>query len=209
MRGHPALFPGGKALLPVLLLLLPTLLPASPAWAHKVRIFAYTEGDRVVTESNFSGGAACRHCRVTVSDAATGAPLLQGFTGPDGVWSFPIPAEAARATKGLAIQVFGGEGHQAQWLLEPEEYGASVPGQAEAAAPAPATPCPPALPPANPAMDQLRRVVEEAVDAKIAPLKRMLLEAEDSGPGLPEILGGIGWLVGLGGLAAWGASRRR
>ena len=87
------------------------------------------------------------------------------------------------------------------------------------AAPAPAG-LPAATPPAaTPALqagtsgvvvDQaaLQAIVEAAVEKKIAPLRAMLVAEKEKGPGLTEIIGGIGWLVGLAGLAAYAGSRR-
>ena len=53
----------------------------------------------------------------------------------------------------------------------------------------------------------MEAVVNAALDAKLAPIKRAVLEK--SGPGLVEILGGIGWIFGLAGTAAYFRSRRR
>lgn len=67
---------------------------------------------------------------------------------------------------------------------------------------------------ANPCLDaaalrpELEAVVEAAVEKKIAPIRKMLLDDKEKGPGVPEIFGGIGWLVGLAGLAAWAKSRK-
>jgi nickel transport protein len=66
----------------------------------------------------------------------------------------------------------------------------------------------------NPCLDaaalrpELEAVVEAAVEKKIAPIRKMLLDDKEKGPGMPEIFGGIGWLVGLAGLAAWAKSRK-
>jgi nickel transport protein len=59
--------------------------------------------------------------------------------------------------------------------------------------------------------ETLRAIVEEAVEAKVAPmrasldgLQRQVAElGKDRGPGLVEILGGIGWIIGLMGLFVW------
>ncbi len=55
---------------------------------------------------------------------------------------------------------------------------------------------------------ELTEVVEAAVETKIAPMRRMLLDQEEGGPGLTEILGGIGYLFGLAGLLAYARSRK-
>jgi nickel transport protein len=36
----------------------------------------------------------------------------------------------------------------------------------------------------------------------------MLLDDKEKGPGVAEIFGGIGWLVGVAGIAAYAKSRR-
>jgi nickel transport protein len=57
---------------------------------------------------------------------------------------------------------------------------------------------------------QLSTIVEEVVERKIAPLRSMLAEQNLSGPGLTEIIGGLGWIVGIFGAAALGrASQKR
>lgn len=60
-----------------------------------------------------------------------------------------------------------------------------------------------------PALDAaaLERVVEAAVEKKIAPLRAILVGEKEKGPGLTEIIGGLGWLVGLAGIAAYIAAK--
>jgi nickel transport protein len=60
-----------------------------------------------------------------------------------------------------------------------------------------------------PALDAaaLERIVEAAVEKKIAPLRAMLVGEKEKGPGLTEIVGGLGWLVGLAGIAAYFAAK--
>jgi len=54
----------------------------------------------------------------------------------------------------------------------------------------------------------VRTAVDAAVEKKIAPLRRMLLDQEEKGPGVREIFGGIGYLVGIAGLLAYARSRK-
>lgn len=60
-----------------------------------------------------------------------------------------------------------------------------------------------------PALDAaaLERIVEAAVEKKIAPLRAMLVGEKEKGPGLTEIIGGLGWLVGLAGIATYFAAK--
>ena len=61
------------------------------AQAHRVNIFAWTEGPQVVAECGFSGGNKVRQGQMTVFDAVTGAKLLEGRTDDQGVFRFAIP----------------------------------------------------------------------------------------------------------------------
>ena len=49
----------------------------------------------------------------------------------------------------------------------------------------------------------VQAAVNEALDAKLAPIKHMLASQFDAGPRLKDIVGGIGWIFGLVGVAAW------
>ena len=67
-----------------------TLLGHTAAQAHKVTIFAWAEGNRVFTESKFSGGKRVKDGLVTVFDSA-GNQLLEGRTDENGEFSFEAP----------------------------------------------------------------------------------------------------------------------
>ena len=54
----------------------------------------------------------------------------------------------------------------------------------------------------------IRRVVEEVLDKKLSPLKRMLVESKNQGPSLQDILGGIGYIFGLAGIITYFKSRK-
>ena len=50
---------------------------------------------------------------------------------------------------------------------------------------------------------EIERIVDAALDAKLSPIKRMLAEQTEAGPNLRDIIGGIGWIFGLIGVAAY------
>ena len=66
---------------------------AANALAHRVNIFAWTEGNEVVAECGFNGGNKVKQGQIAVYDAATGAKLLEGKTDDEGGFRFPIPFE--------------------------------------------------------------------------------------------------------------------
>lgn len=215
------------ALLAVLLL---ALACAHPALAHRVNIFAVSDGTTVSVECRFSRSSPARKSLVTVLDVATGEVLQEGRTDETGCVAFPLTERMRRAASGLRFHVNAGEGHQNDFVLEADELGTAGNTEAAAKTGEPAASAPmvaaaqqptgqearPALPAALPGdsivtmtREELEALVAAAVDRRVAPLKRMLAAQTEKGPGMVEILGGIGWILGIFGAAALVMARRR
>jgi nickel transport protein len=184
---------------------------APPVTAHKVIIFAWVEGDMVHSESKFSGGKPIKEGDILVYDE-TDTLLLQGKTDDQGGFSFPLPKAPP-----LIVELNAGMGHMARWELEPED-GAGVPFQpdtAESEIPAPAAPdkgkksLPSGgnMPPAE-QTQALETMIEKALDKKLKPVMTLLGQMQDTGPSFSDIMGGIGYIVGLVGLGAYLKSRQ-
>ena len=58
-------------------------------------------------------------------------------------------------------------------------------------------------------LDEIRQVVEKSLDQKLKPVLNILVESQQSGPTLRDILGGIGYILGLMGLGAYIHFRRK
>ena len=181
---------------------------AAASSAHKVNIFAYVDGDSIFTESGYSRTRRVNKGVVEVHDAATGEVLLTGTTDEEGQFVFPIPDRARAEKMDLLLALKAGEGHQAEWTVKYDEFGAGSGAAAEAE---PATASEPvAAPAAAPAATAPAdtAAIKAVVHSELAPVKRMLAEMHDSGPGVTEILGGIGYIFGLFGVAAYMKSRK-
>ncbi len=187
----------------------------TPALAHRVLVFAYAEGDTIHTESKFVPDTPVRQGQVKVLERKTGKVLLTGQTDDKGKFSFKIPAEAAAQKMDLKIVAEAAMGHRGEWLLKAESY---LPGAKTAtAAPAPAAHVPaPASPPTSVApgaeaatvdRQMVDEVVNQALARQLAPIKEMLTEAQVRKPWLPDIVGGIGYILGIFGLWAYFQSR--
>jgi len=198
---------------------------AAPAAAHKVRIFAYGEGNKIVGETEFSGGRNPKNAEILVLNQADGKLVASCRTDENGNFSLPIPDQARRHHLNLKLVVKAGEGHRGEWLLNAEDYlDTSRPDSevvadetladrtpVEASAKAAATAGQPQGHTASPTLSarEIRQIVEQAVDKKIGPLKRILLENQDKGPSLRDIMGGIGYLIGLAGIVAYCKARKK
>ncbi|XXJ21020.1 hypothetical protein ACR42D_16060 [Desulfovibrio caledoniensis] len=210
-----------RLIIAVCLALAATLCMAAVSEAHKVNIFAYVDGDRIVTDSGYSRTKRVYDGVVEVYDAATGAKLLSGETDTDGKFSFVIPEAAREQKMDLRLLLKAGQGHQAEWTVRYDEF-ADAPRPASdmvveenpvQAANAPAAPAQAETAPATVAAPASGALTAAEVDAivkrEVEPIKRMLAELHDSGPTMVDIFGGIGWIFGLFGVAAYMQSRRR
>lgn len=182
---------------------------SSPCFAHKVRIFAWQDGDNIITESKFSRGNPARNAEITVFETETGKNLLSGKTDTDGIFSFPLPKSTS---KELKIIVDAGDGHKNNWIFHFEN---SVSDDGNATVTEPEIRTSPQLPTSSPMSDppegihqtitasELTRIIEESLDKKLAPINRTLAENSEKGPSLQDILGGIGYIIGLAGIMAY------
>lgn len=183
------------------------------AHAHRVNVFAFVEGGEIVVECSYSKSKRVNAGALEVLELQSGAILLTGKTDENGGFRFPVP-ETARAS-GLRIVLNAGEGHRNEWVMEASEFSPTAAKPEAGGLAAPPAPQPGLSTPHAGAEERAvsRRDVEEivnaALDAKLAPIKRAVLGAEDGGPGLREIVGGIGWIFGLVGLGAFFKSRSR
>jgi len=196
---------------PAVLLLLSVLTAATPALAHLALIFAYAEGDTIHTESAFVPDTPVRQGKILVMDKKTEKVLLTGQTDDRGKFSFKIPAEAAAQKMDLEIVLEAAMGHRAEWLLKADSY-LSGAGAGKTAPPAGAASPSPAAAPETKAGDPERQRFEEALnqalERQLAPLREKLTELSIRRTSLPDIIGGIGYILGLFGLWAYFQSKR-
>jgi nickel transport protein len=180
------------------------LLPPGQAAAHRVTVFAWVEGETVYTESKFSGGKRVNGGDVVVYDLE-GNQLLSGKTDEKGAFSFNMPK-----TSGMRIVLQAGMGHKGEWTIPAGENASQKPGfDPPASQGTPSGPSEPRNATPGVGLDEIRLVVEQSLDQRLGPVLKVLAERQDSGPTLRDILGGIGYIVGLMGLAAYIHFRRR
>jgi nickel transport protein len=180
-----------------------TLIGHGAAQAHKVSVFAWVEGNRIYTESKFSGGKRVKNGTVTVLDSA-GNPLLEGKTDDNGEFSFEKPG-----TDGLTVIINAGMGHRNQWVLSAADLGIAAAGPA-VSAPAVETRSGSASPVAAGGVSaaEVEAIVARQLKENLGPLTRMVAESREKGPSVADIFGGIGYILGLVGLGAYVRYRR-
>lgn len=207
-----------KMVAPVLL----TILFGAPlAQAHRVNVFAWVEGSTVYTESKFPGGSAVHQGDIVVLNSA-GDQVLSGSTDDQGQFSFDLgPIQSTIGNGPLKIVLNAGMGHRNAWTLTAEDLGRTAqdgpPPDAPTATPAPA----PAetteekvesVSPDNPCLNraEIEQIVEAAVDRKISPVMKMLVTIQEQlAVGVDDVFAGLGYILGLTGIAAYFSVRRK
>ena len=191
------------------------LLSAGVAHAHKVTVFAWVADGTVYTESKIGGGKRVNQGKIKVYDAADNL-LLSGTTDAEGEFSFKLPAAPP-----IIVVLDAGMGHMARWTLRPEDVSDDdLPDVtvSEKALETTATVLPAmADEPVRDVsqcleMDQMEQMVAGAVaaelDKKLMPVMRLLADANRKDPSIQDIMGGIGYIFGLVGIAAYFKRRK-
>lgn len=183
--------------------------------AHRVNVFAFVDGEQIRVECSFTRSQKVKNGKIVVTDLETGGAVLEGVTDGQGVFLFRPSDEFLATGHGLNIRLLAGEGHQDDWRMPPEELralsplagsiGASPPGIRDAAPPqrkaeTDETPDAPEI-----AVDSaaLEAMIGRVLDSRLEPIKASLARQRREDPGLRDIIGGIGWIIGLLGLATY------
>ena len=194
-----------KGLFALILLTISCAFSIGPAMAHRVTIFAWVEGDKIFTESKFSGGKLVKEGKVIVYDPE-GNPLLEGKTDDKGEFSFKIPKRTA-----LKIVLIAGMGHRGEWTIPVREledvagpqtkitpFRKTAPKKTEKQADV-----------SHLSSNEIRLTVEEVLDQRLKPVMKILVESRENRPTFKDIFGGIGYILGLMGVAAYFHYRRK
>lgn len=179
------------------------------AFAHKVNMFAYSEGPDVFIEGYFSDGKKALNSVVTVFDTDD-TELLQGTTDNDGQFTFPIPK-----TTDLRIVLNAGMGHQTEYVIRASELTGEdelmITQQNEITATGETSKEPDSKTISSShdtvSNTELNQVVERAVGQAIKPLMRSVSEMREE-RSLSTIVGGIGYIFGILGIVFYLKARK-
>jgi len=174
------------------------------AFAHKVNVFAYVEGDKVYSESYFNDGKKCVDSKIEVFDNQ-GNKLLEGLTDKEGEFSFEVPSEDGD----LKIVLTASMGHRAEYLIRANELG-DIKGLIEEKIEEPVSAVSPEISSLD--LKEIQSLIEDTLDEKLEPIIREMREIKKSQEDRispTEIIGGIGYIIGIFGVIAYFLSRKR
>jgi nickel transport protein len=181
---------------------------STPALAHRILVFAFVEGGVIHTESKFVPDTPVRQGKVQVLDKKNRQVLLTGQTDNQGKFSFKIPPEALAQKLDLEIVTEAAMGHRGSWLLKAENFVTGAPpGKAADPARASATDAPaPGTLHLN--QQKLDAALDKALERQLAPIKEALIKMSAHRTSMADIIGGLGYLVGIFGLLAYFKSKK-
>ncbi len=184
--------------------------------AHQVYVFASPVGTRIEGRAYFRGGSPCKHCPVRLIVGDEAEPIVVE-TDDDGNFAYEL-AEP----HDVRIVVDAGEGHTAEYTIAAEEFGtgsgdasregdetAAASGQEEAASDGRA----------EADVEEPSAEVEagqgDEMTVQLAALRMQIVRLREDVQSLRErlwlrdILGGIGFILGLTGIAYYFAMRKQ
>lgn len=172
--------------------------------AHKVNVFAYVEGKKIYTESYFNNGKKCIDSKIEVFDNQ-GNKLLDGLTDKEGEFSFEVPSEDGD----LKIVLTASMGHRAEYSISADELRGFV-GLIKEEIKEPVSIVSPEISLVD--LKEIQLITEDTLDEKLKPIMREMKEIKKSQEDRispTEIIGGVGYIIGIFGIAAYFLSRKR
>jgi len=173
-------------------------------FAHKVNVFAYVEGDKIYSESYFNDGKKCVDSKIEVFDNQENK-LLEGITDENGEFSFKTPQEEGD----LKIVLTASMGHRAEYTISADELGDTV-GSIKEELKEPVSVISPEVSSFD--LKEIQLLIENALDKKLEPIIREMREIkkfQEDKISPTEIIGGIGYIIGIFGIIAYFLSRKK
>lgn len=207
------------------LLITLVMLPLNPVKAHNLNVFAMSSGDQITGYVYFTGGTRAKQAKIEVhlGDNDTEAQVLASSIADDqGSFAFSVSHRAD-----YTVFTDTGDGHVAKFKLYADDFAENLPiAEAnssitvtelnlaqEATVPAPNE----STETFNASLsadlkslsrDELTELINHAVARQIGPLREEVNSYRND-VRMSDVMGGIGVIMGIFGLAAWIVARRQ
>ncbi len=194
----------------ILSLIILLLIPVH-GYCHRVDIFCYVDGNYIKCEAKFTPGGPVKKGKIQVISMQTGKTLLETSTNEQGKASFKIPEEAIKKHWDLKVICNAEMGHRNFWIVKSDEFlpqeeqgqisenastvvqeGAGNQGKKGVAI----------------SEKQLESIVERVISRQLAPIRRDIAELNEPKISFQDIIGGLGYIFGLAGIALYFMSKR-
>src|SRR5665648_123383 len=173
-------------------------------FVHKVNIFAYVEGGKIYTESYFNDGKKCMDSKIEVFDNQENK-LFEGLTDEEGMLSLEISPEDI-IDGDLKVVLTASMGHRAEYIIPANE----LRGVTELTQEKPEESASKVSPEISSFdVKEIQSLIEDTLDEKLMPIIREIKKSQENRISPTEIIGGIGYIVGIFGMIAYFLSRNK
>ncbi len=194
----------------VILLLFFTLWFPYIAFSHGIKITARMDNSMLMVESALAGHRLPPGSEVVIINNHSKKELLKGTSTDKGFFSIQLPADLLAKPVDLLIRVSDRYGHHAKTVVRHEMYeGLALHKQNQ-------------VPQSHShqhiedqiqkeitlSPETLHKMMDELLEQKLSPVRAQLAALEKDRVSFRDIIGGIGYLVGLAGLATWMRNRK-
>lgn len=176
------------------------VMASSNAFAHKVNIFAYVEGDTVYTESYFPDGRKVEGGLIEVYDSQ-GNKLLDGRTNKHGQFNFKPPKK-----DDLKIVLIASMGHKNSYTLSANDLPDNIEAQEPEELKFQESEVKEVV---QVDLEQIKRIIGSCLDEKLKPIMRQLTKAQQKEVSFTKVIGGIGYIFGIMGMILYFLSRKK
>lgn len=164
---------------------------SSFSFSHKINIFTYKEGRKIFVEGYFTDGTPAKNSLIQVYNEK-GEKIIEGKTNAEGIFSFDIPN-----CKNIKIFLTGDAGHKisTEMELKKEIKSEKIEKRKDEKV--------------NTKIDEekLKEIVEESIEKEIVILMKEI-EKEKQKIRISDIIGGIGYIIGIFGIYCYLKGRR-
>lgn len=189
------------------------------AQAHRVNLFCSVKQKQVLCEASFADGSPVSGAAIVVQNKESQKELLSTETNKKGQASFALTEKILQSRADLEVILQASMGHQDSWTVPAKEYAQlEQPGQnlnstlenrQESQEPSSRADSQPSQGESSrdwPSQEQLRRIVSQEVSQELQPLLQELRARNK--PSLRDILAGLGYILGLAGIAFYFKGRK-
>ncbi len=178
------------------LLFIALCLLSFPSQAHLLKIFATAQGEQIEGSVYFSGSDSAPTAKISIR-STQGKLLAELTSNKRGHFTYQTVSQMDHL-----LHADSGDGHTAKWTIRATELaGGSTTTPDEVTAQQ-------HIETGEAAGRFSSAHFERAIARQIAPLRRQLVSLEERIK-FQDMLGGIGYIIGLAGLAAWYHSRKK
>lgn len=189
---------------------------AGTVYAHRVNLFAWQEGDTVKAQAYWANGQKVSGAVLQISDES-GTVLFRRRTDEDGICMFKVPGPGK-----FRIVLDAGMGHRAETEIDcsvsgakhesPTGFSDKAHGSVPAAVPeAYHDDMPPRrIESCQAALQGSMKEMESILDRKFVPVMTQLTAIREQQDRIKpqDVIGGLGYIIGLAGLALWASARK-